>query len=190
MKNILFSLLTIFFLSPVIGQESLIADIMNVDAVNINESEKYQEALEEYQKAYDEEVAKMDEALTKLGEDYVKEVTGLIDGFTKTLDEGVEKDVKNEKQSVVTQVTTLTMLLKSNKKKEIQNFKNVMDLEIRALPKTFASDKNKEVEEAMTERKGNIESEFKANQMVIAQFKNTEHLIKTNEPVSSGDSNG
>lgn len=189
MKNTFLAAFAFLLITPIFAQESLIADIMNVDAVSINDSEKYEEALNDYQEAYDDEIAKLDEVLAKLGEDYQKEVTGLVEDFSKTLEEAVEKDVKNSKQATVTQVTTLTMSLKSDKKKAIQDFKNVMDLEIRKLPKTFAKDKEMEVSKAIDERKATIEAEYKANTQVVAGFKNTEHLVKTSEPTSSGSDN-
>ena len=158
---------------------------MQVDAVNINDSEKYEEALAEYQKAYDDQVAKLDESLEKLGEDYKKEITGLIEGFTKTLEDAVEKEVNNEKQSVVTRSKTASMTLKSNKKKAVQDFINEMTVELRNLPKSFVAEKQKEIDTLVDEKRGMIESEYEANMQVIAGFKNTTHLTKTESPVGT-----
>ncbi len=186
-KNVLFSLTMLLFAFNLSAQESLITDIMNVDAVSVNESEKYEEVIAEYQKTYDDEIAKLDETLVKLGEDYQKEVTALVEDFSKTLEDADEKEVANVKQSVVTQVITLTMSLKSDKKKEIQNFKNILDPEIRTLPKVIVKEKEEERDAALAEYREKVESEFNANKMVIATFKNTTHLIKTDKPTSSSD---
>ncbi|NNE27422.1 MAG: hypothetical protein HKN09_11315 [Saprospiraceae bacterium] len=185
MKQVLFTLIALFSFSFISSQESLISDIMQVDAVNINDSEKYEEALADYQKAYDDQVARLDEALEKLGEDYKKEITGLIEGFTKTLEDAVEKEVKNEKQSVVTRSKTASMTLKSAKKKAIQDFINEMALEIRKLPKSFVEEKQKEIDTLVDEKRGAVESEYTANMQVIAGFNNTTHLTKSNTPTAS-----
>lgn len=190
MRKLLFCFLAVFCLGQINAQESLISDIMNVDAVNRVEGENDQEEDERYQKELDDEKARLEDNLTKLGEDYQKDVTDLIEDFTKMLEEGEEKEVNNLKQSIVTQVTTSTMTLKKDKKKAIQDFENEVRIMIRELPKSLQSYREEELVTFLEEQRQNVETEFDANTNVVTTFKNTTHLTvtpKTAGPPASSD---
>lgn len=179
MKNLLLILLSLATASMISAQESLIADIMAVDPVNITIGEEDQKKVDEYDKRLSESTTKLDEELQKLGETYAKDVTKLIEGFTGTMDKGDEKVIKNEKKRVSTSTNTYTFNLIKNKKQAIQRFENNASIEIRKLPKPIAKMKTKELSDKVEEYRDNIHKEFEANQMVLKAFKATEHVKKT-----------
>ncbi len=162
------------------AQESLIADIMQVDPVNLTIGEEAQKMLDKYETAYTEELGKLDELLAKQGEDYAEEVTKLIEGFTGSMEKGEEQVIKNEKQNVATMTNAKTFTLLKDKKKSIQDFHNKMNIMQRDLPKEIMKEKGEELNNLVEDYKSKITEEFSANQRVIKAFKATEHITKTN----------
>ena len=156
---------------------SLIADIMNVETVNVALDEGHEEARAEYEKDFNDKVAKLDDRMTTLNENYKKDVGRLIEEFTKVLGEGEQKYATNKKRSVVTQIRTLSMTLKKDKKDELQNFNNTMVPLIRELPQVFHTMKTKELKEKSEEYNKTFETEYTANLKVLDAFKKKEHLI-------------
>jgi len=161
---------------------SSIADILNVETVNVNAAEGHEEALADYEKEYEEKVTRLDAELEDLNEAYKKEVSALIEDFTKVLSEGDETTAKNSKKSVVTQVRTMTMSLKQTKKNTVQGFNNDIVPMIRELPAVFRNMKTKEVKEKTEEYTKTFEQEYTANIAALEGFKKKEHLVI--EPVS------
>lgn len=156
---------------------SLIADIMNVETVNVALDEGHEEARSKYEKNYEEKASALEERMSKLNETYKKDVLGLIEEFTKVLGEGEEKYANNKKRSVSSRIRTLSMTLKKDKKEELQNFNNTMVPLIRELPEVFHSMKTKELKEKTKEDTATFESEYKANLQVLEAFKKKEHLV-------------
>lgn len=156
---------------------SLIADIMNVEAVNVSLDEGHEEARTEYEKNYEEKSSALEERMTKLNETYKKDVLGLIEEFTKVLDEGEQKYATNKKRSVSSRIRTLSMTLKKDKKEELQNFNNTMVPLIRELPNVFHAMKTKELKDKTKEDTKTFDAEYKANLQVLEAFKKKEHLV-------------
>lgn len=161
------------------GQESLIADIMKVEAVNITIGEEDQEKVDEYDADLSENTTKLDEELQKFSEDYAADVTKLISGFTDVMGKGDEKIIKNEKKRVSTSANTLTFNLIRDKKRAIQRFENAAKIDLRKLPIPIAKMKEKDLKDSVEEYKENIHKEFEANKRVLMAFKATEHVNKT-----------
>ena len=159
-------------------EEALLSDLLGVQPVEFK-IEGSEEMQAEYQKTWDDQKAKTDDNMTKLNDSYKKEVASMIDNFNKVLEKTVEQDVKNEKKSMITRITTLTMTLKKDKKKEVVMFDNEMKKAIRELPKEMGDLKMKELEDALVEYRATIDKEYQANVKVLETFKKTEHLIKT-----------
>jgi len=164
---------------------SLIDDIMNVDVVNINPEEGFEEEKADYEKKYEDAVSKLDQTYTKINDVYKKEVGGLIEDFTKVLAEGEELPAKSKKKSVVSRIRTLSMTLKVDKKKALQEFDNSMKPLIRELPEVFHKAKTDELNEKSKEDLGNFESEYTANLASLDAFKSKEHLVISDAPAAS-----
>ncbi len=179
MKNLLLIILSLATVSALSAQESLIADIMSVDPVNITIGEEDQKKVDEYDERLSDETTKLDEELQKLGETYAKDVTKLIEGFMSIMEKGDEKVIRNEKKRVTTSTNTYTFNLIKNKKSAIQRYENRANIEIRKLPKPIAKMKTKELGEKLEEYRDNVHQEFEANQKVLKAFKATEHVKKT-----------
>ncbi len=160
------------------AQESLLGDIMNVSPVAAAETSNNEEALADYQIVFDKRKSELDDDLASLGEDYKKEVVDLIQDFTKTLSKGVAKEVKNEKQTVITKVNSLTIQLRKNKQSRVTQFGNRVAPEIRDLPIDLRQEKQKEMRTISKEYYNTFDDEYSANQAVISQFKNTQHLMQ------------
>ena len=158
------------------GQESLIADIMNVNPVTVKASETTVEANDEYDGEFADQTKKVDDLFAKHSEKFASEVTELIERYNKVLEKAIEQDVKNEKQRVATKVNALSMSLIRSKKDVLTQFNNNMLTEIRALPKSLKDDKEEDLTSKMSEYKEAIDAEFQANQQVIKSFRDTEHL--------------
>jgi len=191
MKCFILNLLLVSCSVFLAAQESLIADIMKVEAVNITIGEEQQEKLADYESELANMTAQLDEDLQKLGEDYAADVTQLIESFTETMSEGDEKVIKNEKRRVGTQTNTLTFNLIRDKKMAIQRYENDMKLEIRKLSIPVGKMKDKELTDSVNDYKDNIHKEFEANKRVLKAFKATEHIQRTHftdSPSSSEDS--
>ena len=178
-SNLIAIALFIFTGVSVSAQESLIADIMQVDAVNLTIGEEAQKKIEEYETSYTEELGKLDELLGKQGEDYAAEVTKLIEGFTGSMEKGEEQLIINEKQNVTTMTNAKTFTLLKDKKKSIQDFENKMNIQLRGLPKEIMKEKDKELKDLVEDYRSKIKEEFSANQRVVKAFKATEHITKT-----------
>ncbi len=189
MKNLFFSIILALCFAPLVAQEALLSDLLNVQPVEYNEDGS-EELLAEYQKLIEEQRARLDEDLSKLDEDYKKEVARNIDDFNKVLEDTDEKAVANEKQGMITRVRTMTMTLKKNKKDAVMNFKNEMIKEIREMPMKTQPKKEKEVEEIRIEYNDKFDMEYEANMKVLETFKKTQHLIKKETsaiPASTSD---
>lgn len=186
MKKILFGFILAAFTLPVFAQEALLSDLLNVQPVEYSE-EGSEEVIAEYTKAMEDERAKLDEDLARLDEDYKKEVTRNIDDFNKVLEDTDEREVANEKQSLITRVRTMTMSLKKNKKDRVYEFKNNMIQEIRKMPMKTQPKREKEVEDIRLEYFNTLDKEYEANMKVLETFKKTKHLIKK-ETADSGSS--
>ena len=178
MRKLYVSVIALFSFAAVNAQEALLSDLLGVQPVEYK-IEGSEEMQAEYQKAWDDQKGKTDDTMEKMNEDYKKEVSSMIDNFNKILEKTVEQDIKNEKKSMVTRLTTLTMTLKKDKKKEVVMFDNEMKKEIRELPKEMGDLKMKELEDALEEYRTSIDQEYQANLQVLETFKKTEHLIKT-----------
>ncbi|MBT8233401.1 MAG: hypothetical protein HKO66_13890 [Saprospiraceae bacterium] len=177
MKQVLFTFLTALITFPLMSQESLLEDLLNVAPVEMK-NEGSEEMQAEYQKTFDEEKAKLDDDLAKLDEDFKKDVGSLMENFNKVLEKTVEQEVKNEKKSAVTTIRSGAMSLKQNKKKALQDFINVMTVTIRELPKGTVGSKQKDFDDIVKEYKEKFEAEYEANIATIENFKKTEHLTK------------
>lgn len=160
------------------AQESLIADIMSVEPVEIVVSDSYKEAKEDFEKRMTDEKAKVDKLLDRHGEKYKKEVTALIKNFNKILAKGIEQDVKNEKDRIYTKCRSLSFALRKNKRFTVTQFQNRMTAEVNQLPKELKVEKEMEVKDVVSEFGEQFDAEFDANQKVIKAFKETEHLTK------------
>jgi len=164
---------------------SLIADIMNVETVNVALDEGHEEARAEYEKEYEKNSSALEDRMTKLNETYKKDVLGLIEEFTKVLGEGEQKYATNKKRSVSSRIRTLSMTLKKDKKEELQNFNNTMVPLIREMPEVFHAMKTKELKDKTKEDTTTYDAEFKANLQVLDAFKKKEHLVI--KPMSETD---
>ncbi len=160
---------------------SLIADIMNVDAVTEAMDETTLEADAEYKQTLEEEKANFEELLSKRGEEFKEDVADLIENFNKVLEKGVEKEVMAEKKKVATSVNALSMSLLGSKKKLLMDFNGKMTQNIRKLPKVLVTDKEKELKDMLAEYKEKFDAELGLNQDVIEGFKNKVHLIKAED---------
>lgn len=158
------------------GQESLIADIMNVAPVTVQASDETIEANDDYDKEFNEQTVKVDELFAKHSEKFAGEVTDLIEKYNKVLAKAIEQDVKNEKASVATRVNALSMSLIRSKKDVLTQFSNNLLSEIRLLPKSLRDEKEEQLAEKIDEYKMAIDTEFQGNQQVIKSFRTTEHL--------------
>ena len=191
MKNLIFGFLLSMLILPLSAQEesggALLSDLLNVQPVEYNE-EGSEEMIAEYKEMLEEERSKLDEALAKLDDDYKKEVARNIDDFNKVLEDTDEQAVANEKQAMITRVRTMTMALKKNKKDEAMAFKNRMIKEIREMPMKTQPKKEKEVEDIRIEYNDKFDKEYEANMKILETFKKTQHLIKTETPADSGES--
>lgn len=167
------------------AQESLIADIMNVDAVNAASTEDFQKAEEEYAAVKEKEKAKLDKDLEKLNSSYQKDVEKIIKGFMKVLEGGIEKEVENEKGIVQTQVNSLTIALRRDKKLAVNAYGVEMAKEIRELPKKMMKDKDEELETEKMEHFEQFEAEFHSNQKSISDFVNKQHVVEGEAPAAS-----
>jgi signal transduction protein with GAF and PtsI domain len=163
------------------AQESLISDIMNVDAVNAASTEDFQKAEEEYTKAQEKEKAKLDKDLEKLNTTYQKDVEKVIKSFQKVLEGGVEKEVNNEKGIVQTQVNSLTIGLRRDKKLAANAYGVEMAKVIRELPKKLMMDKEKEINQEKEDMFAQFEQEFHSNQKSIKDFVSKQHVVESTE---------
>ena len=163
---------------------SLIADIMNVAPVTQEMDETTVEADTEYIASLDEQKAKVEELLGKHGDKFKEDVAEVIEKFNKVLAKGIEQDIKIEKKRVATSVNALSMNLLKAKKTVMMDFNNQMTSSIRKLPRTLVMDKEKELKEIIQDYQDKFSEEYKANQDVITNFKNTEHLIKQENKAS------
>ena len=189
MKNLLILALISFILSPSIGQESLIADIMQVEAKPVNNGVDVEETKADYQKKFDDEKAKLDKALEDLNEDYKKSITGLIEGFTKVQDKGIEQEIHNEKGRVVSAANSHTVQLKNKKRNAVVQFKNAMSpliLKFAYHLKDLKKEKKEEIAQLEEELYQQFEQEYDANRSVITQFKNTDHIAESTSVEVSG----
>lgn len=160
---------------------SLIADIMNVAPVTQATDETTLEADTEYLANLEEATSNFEELLSKSGEQFKGDVTEVIEKFNKVLEKGIEQDVAVEKKRVATSVNSLSMNLLKSKKKLLMDFNGKMTQNIRKLPKTLVAEKEKELKELITDYKEKFDVEYGQNQEVIAGFKATEHLIKSED---------
>lgn len=158
------------------GQESLIADIMNVAPVTVKADETTMKANEDYQEEFTDQKEKVDELFKKHSEKFASEVKELIERYNKVLAKAIEQDVVNEKQSVATRVNALSMSLIRSKKDVLVQFNNNLVSQIRGLPKSLRDDKEEELTTITKEYQEAIDAEFKANQQVLKAFKAAEHL--------------
>lgn len=158
------------------AQESLISDIMNVDAVAPASTEDFQKAEEEYTKVMDKEKATLEKALEKLSADYKKDVEAIIKDFTKVLEGGIEKDVNNQKGIVQTAVNTSTINLRRDKKLAVNTFAVAIQKAIRDLPKELQQTKEKELETTKGEYLASFDQEFNANQSSLRSFMAKQHV--------------
>lgn len=179
MKNILLLLIFVGVSYTVSAQGSLLGDLMNVAPVAAAETSTNEEAISTYTIIYDKRKAELDDDLNQLGETYKKEVGSVIERFSKVLAKGVDIDVKNEKTKVVTEVNSLTIKLRKDKQKAVTVFGNKIAPEIRDLPIDLRASKQKEIRNVSREMYSNFDEEYAGNQAIINQFKNTEHLTRT-----------
>lgn len=164
------------------AQESLISDIMQVDAVEAASGEDMVKAEEEYQAGMEKERGKLDKALEKLDNSYKKDVGGIIKNFEKVLKGAVEKEVNNEKSTVQSAVNTLTIKLRREKKTTYHQFGNAMAAIIRELPdKKMMQDKEKEVADIKKEYYDKFDQEFNSNQKSIKDFMQTQHVTEAGQ---------
>jgi len=191
MKKLILLTLSVLASTFVFAQEeeapagSLIADIMNVAPVQQEMDETTVEADTEYQANLEEETSNLEELLSKTGEKFKEDVSEVIETFNKVLEKGVENDVNVEKRRVTTSVNALSMSLLSQKKKLLMDFNGKMTQNIRKLPRVLVSDKEKELKEKIDEYKVKFDEEFGMNQDVIKGFKETVHLIKSEDAPAS-----
>lgn len=189
MKKILGIICLGFVLSSVQAQESLITDIMNVDAVGAAATEDYVKAEEEYASAMEKEKATLEKNLEKLGDSYKKDVERTIKDFQKILEGGVEKEVDNAKKIVQTQVNSMTIALRRDKKIAVNEFGVAMAKNIRDLPKKMMKDKEDELATTKEEYFGKFDQEYAGNQSSIDSFMSKQHV--TDEvPVPSSTDGG
>jgi len=114
MKNLLVFVLVAFAMN-LFGQDSPIADIMQVEAVNLTIGEEDQEKVDEYATSLEEGKTELEENLAKLSEDYAGEIGELVKKFTDSMEKGDERMIRNEKQGVNTKANSLTFGLIKNK---------------------------------------------------------------------------
>lgn len=179
MKNILVLLVFTFLSIAVSAQGSLLGDLMNVAPVAAAETSSNEEANADYVAIFDKKKLELDDDLAKLGEEYQKEVGKIIERFSGVLSKGVDIDVKNEKTRVVTEVNSLTIRLRKDKQKAVTLFGNNVAPAIRDLPIDMRSQKQKEIRNVSRDLYQNFDEEYAGNQAIIQQFKNTEHLTRT-----------
>ena len=176
MKKTLSIVCFALLLGTVNAQESLISEVMNVDAVSAAQNDDVLKADEEYTALLEKEKAKLDKDLEKMGQSYVKDVEGEMKPFTKVLEGAVEKEVNNQKGIVQTAVNTLTINLKKDKKVLVNQFAAMLTTEIRDLPKPLRKDKEKELADMKKEYIDNISKEFVSNQKSIKDFMAKKHV--------------
>ena len=178
MKKQFFALFFVALTMGLSAQESLIADIMNVDAVAPASTEDFQKAEEEYTKVMDKEKATLDKALEKLSTAYKKDVESVIKDFTKVLEGGIEKDVNNQKGIVQTAVNTATINLLRDKKLAVNAYGVAIQKAIRDLPKDLQQTKEKELETTKNEYFASFDQEFSANQSSLKSFMAKQHVTE------------
>jgi len=187
MKKLILLTLALFASSFVFAQEeeapagSLIADIMNVAPVTQEMDETTVEADTEYQASLEEETANLESNLSEAGDKFKDNVSDVIEKFNEVLGKGVENDVNVEKKRVATSVNSLSMSLLRDKKKLLMDYNGKMTTSIRKLPRVLVADKEKELKEKIAEYKKKFDEEYKMNQDVIQGFKDTVHLIKSED---------
>lgn len=183
MKNLFLVFFSLCFSLSIYAQEtaSLLGDLMTVAPVTVEADEKSKVADEEFGKELSEQTTKVDELLNKHSEKFKKDVSSEIEQFNKVLAKAIERDVKNEKQRVVTKVSTLSMSLKTAKKGVIQEFENKMRIQLRNLSGSLKDNREKELNEVISKYRESFDTEYKANQSVIRTFKDTVHLTKSVE---------
>jgi len=179
MKNLLSLVFIALAVLPLTAQESLIADIMQVEPVNLTIGEEDQENVEKYDTDYTEAQTELEEALTAHSETYAEDVTKLVEKFTETMTDGDERSIINEKQTVNSTANALTFALIKDKKATIQEFHNDMSQAMRELPGEIQKMKVKDLDTYVDEQRKLIHDEFEANQRVLKAFKATEHYTKT-----------
>ncbi len=179
MKNLFIAVMIIPFGLALTAQESLIADIMNVEPVNITFGEEDQKKVDEYDASFSELTTELDADLVKLSEKYAADVTKLIKGFQDVMAKNDGRMINNEKSRVLTSANAYTFTLIKDKKRIIQNMENKANIDIRRLPPPIAKIKTKELKESLETYKENIHTEFEANKKVLKAFKATEHVTKT-----------
>lgn len=174
MKLLFSFLFAVCFFS--LQSQSLIDDIMNVEAVSIENSVVNEEATAEFTSALEEEKIKAETAMEKHSDKYKEKVTKLIEDFTNVLAKGNEKEVILEKRSLASRVNSFTIALRRTKKQEVNRFKNEMTPLTRELPKYLIKQKEDEIAAQAKEFLAAIEKEYNANQAAIKSFSKKEHL--------------
>ncbi len=182
MKNLFILALSVFLSSLTVAQESLISDIMQVEAKPVNNGVDVDETKADYQKKFDDEKAKLDKTLEGLNEEYKKSITSLIEGFTKVQEGGIEQEIRNEKGKVVTNANSETVQLKNKKRNAVVQFKNAMSpliLKFAYHLKDLKKEKKEEIAQLEADMYAQFEEEYKANRSVISQFKATNHIAES-----------
>ena len=176
MKNLILTFCAAFIAFSSFGQ-GLINDIMNVETVNIELTEENEKLKAEYEERLEKETADLDDKLAKIDEDYQEDVTKLITDFTKTLEDGEEQLVANQKKRTVSRVKSLTMTHKKTKKDAVQRFLNAMQIANRNLPDFLRQDAAKDVKDTASTHLETFDTDYKANLDAVKAFEKKEHLV-------------
>lgn len=188
MKNLLIVFSLIFMSNVLISQEGLIADIMNVDAVEAAEGSNIAEMQEKYQKDFDDATGKLDESIAKMDEDYTKLVTKQVEDFSKVLAKGEKQPTKNAKMRTYTKINSATISLRSKKKSFVAKWRSKNFIMTQKLPKNERKDRQAELKEKLEEYHAVFDEEYKANISAIKAFKDKEHLVESAAPTSTSSS--
>jgi len=184
--KIILATICALFLGITAQAQGLIGDIMNVETVNIELTEENEKLKAEYDETLEKETANLDDDLAKYDETYTDDVTKLIQDFTKSLEDGDEKVVINQKRRVVTRVKSMTMSHKKKKKDAVQLYINAMQIANRKLPDFMRSDADKEVKKTAADHLKTFDEEYIGNLDAVRGFEKKEHLvINSSESVST-----
>lgn len=177
MKKLLSIVCFAFLLGSLNAQESLLTDIMNVDAVTAAENDDFIKADEEYTAFVEKEKERLDKDLEKLSSSFQKGVEKEIKTFQKVLDGAVEKEVNNQKRIVDSAVNASCINLKKDKKTAINKFAATLAIEIRNLPnKKLIKDKEAELVDLKKEYLTKVDQEFNANKKSVKDFLAKQHI--------------
>ncbi len=188
MKNLLFTLAFFLLALGVSAQDGLIADLLDVEAVEAAEGANIQEMQDAYQKEFDDSSTKLDESIEKLNAEYKKLVTKQIEDFSKVLAKGEKQPTKNAKLRTSTKINSATISLRSKKKSFLAKWRSKNFIATQKLPKAQRKVRQEELKEKMEEYNTAFDEEYDANMAAIKSFKSKEHLVET-EPDSSGSEN-